>query len=305
MNTSLPSPKRPESATNDVSPNAGNEQGKEVEVLREILKGADVPSLLTQRAAVIHKIRQALDLLEEAENTAGQAHLGFPNLATKGRYAHNGYAITLSGQYADRATTEAAIVKAVDMAAWEFLMDESGLGAFMDRIAREKWQETLYSGDSPELTLPAVAEVFGRLHAERNAMLEQSVIACFRSLLWDHNANFPRQFGEKVIVHYLTDDSGLPQSHATDTVDDLERVFHVLDGKPESVQRGSVHSTIYSARSKGTVEAETAYIRLRWYQNGNGHIAFKRHDLIGKMNAIAIARYPNALPATAGKRTKR
>jgi hypothetical protein len=35
---------------------------------------------------------------------------------------------------------------------------------------------------------------------------------------------------------------------------------------------------------------------VRLYRNGNGHVGFKRLDLIDSMNRIIARHYPNALP---------
>lgn len=39
------------------------------------------------------------------------------------------------------------------------------------------------------------------------------------------------------------------------------------------------------------------YLHLRWFKNGNGHITFKRPDLVEQMNLILAKHYPHALPA--------
>jgi hypothetical protein len=36
---------------------------------------------------------------------------------------------------------------------------------------------------------------------------------------------------------------------------------------------------------------------LRLFRNGNGHLCFKRPELIDAMNAIIARHFPNALPA--------
>jgi hypothetical protein len=297
MNTSSPSPEPPKTFVYQLIENG---QGKE-EDLREVLPGIGLQNLLSQRD-VVQQIRQALDLLGQAENTAGQMCMGFPDLSVGSLYRR--HAVAVAGRFADRATAEAAMIEAVDGSGWKFLMEASGLRAFMSGNMRDKWVGALSSGDFPELGMPAITAVFGKLHAEREAMIEQGVLECFHRLSWDHSARLPRQLGEKIIVHDLIQ-NGSVQLHATNTLDELERVSCLLDGKPESVQHGKLHSVMHSARRANQDEAETGYLRLRWYQNGNGRITFKRCDLVEKMNAILTAHEPDALPATTGKRAKR
>ncbi|MDR2032816.1 MAG: DUF4942 domain-containing protein [Azoarcus sp.] len=279
-----------------------NGQGKE-EDLRELLPGIDLQSLLRQRATVVQQIRQALDVLDQAENTARQACIGFPHLSASSRCRCR-YAVTIVGPSANRAPAEAAMTKEVDGPAWEFLMQESGIHAFMGSDTRNKWTHAIRLGDFPEFERSAITAVFGQLHAGRNAMREQSVLGCLHRLSWDYNAHLPRQLGEKIIVQHLTQNDSL-QEYAGGNLDDLERVFCLLDGKPESVQRGSLPSIIHAAQRAQMEEAETSYLQMRWYRNGNGHITFKRRDLVEKMNAILVAHEPGALPAPVGKRAKR
>jgi len=47
------------------------------------------------------------------------------------------------------------------------------------------------------------------------------------------------------------------------------------------------------------MEAENDYFHLRWFKNGNGHLTFKRADLVEQMNRILAKHYPNALASEA------
>src|ERR1700726_622839 len=67
-------------------------------------------------------------------------------------------------------------------------------------------------------------------------MFDQGVIECFKKLSWEYKTNLPQKFGKRIIVSYLTYPYGI-NSSAVDRLDDLMRVFHVLDGKPEADYR--------------------------------------------------------------------
>jgi hypothetical protein len=258
-----------------------------------ILEGVDIQNLVNQRNAVIHKIRQALDLFNEADSLAEQAHLGFPTLTLGG---HRRYALDLTGQFADPANVEAAIIKAIDACAWKFLLDTSGFSRFMDAAEHKRWTDIIYSDDAPELTMTAITETFARLHAERGAMFERKVMEIFRALSWDYQTGLPCRLGKKLIVRYLTQDGGWPQSTATDRLDDLECAFSILDGKPESGKRNSIYKNISAARRAGTDEMETEYLHIHWFRNGNGHVTFRRHNLVTQLNGILTKHCPDASP---------
>lgn len=50
----------------------------------------------------------------------------------------------------------------------------------------------------------------------------------------------------------------------------------------------------YTGKS-GQVENE--YLQIRVYKNGNGHVTFKRPELVDRMNLIIAKHFPGALPA--------
>ena len=284
-----PFPHSPSLSENTPAQDADRQGGNE-KPLHDILAGVDLQHLIDQRTEVIDKIRQALDLLGEAENITKQAHLGFSWLKTERM-------LDITGPYAERARAEAALIQAVDTEAWKFLLDASRLSRFMDTAEHEKWTDIIYS-DTPELTMTAITETFARLHAKRCAMFERKIVEIFRTLSWDRRADLPRMLGKKLIVHDLVHGGGWqPRYDMTGKVDDLERAFSVLGGKPESSQYGVIGSGISAANGAGTDEMETEYLRIHWFQNGNGHITFKRHDLVTQMNGVVSKHYPDALPA--------
>jgi hypothetical protein len=44
-------------------------------------------------------------------------------------------------------------------------------------------------------------------------------------------------------------------------------------------------------------QVENDYLAIRTFKNGNGHVMFKRPDLVDAMNRIIAKHYPGALPA--------
>jgi hypothetical protein len=85
-----------------------------------------------------------------------------------------------------------------------------------------------------------------------------------------------------------------------DRLDDLMRVFHVLDGKPEADYRQGCYVQLgaaFRAQSEWPKSYQNDYFELRLFRNGNGHLCFKRLELVDAMNAIIARHYPNALAA--------
>ncbi|MCW0080583.1 DUF4942 domain-containing protein [Burkholderia pseudomallei] len=262
-----------------------------------LVKSISVANLANQRVAVVERVRRALDLLNEAEQLARAAHLGFPRLVLDDSYACLGRPM-ITGQFAKRDEAEAAIVRVIDTHGWNYLLSESGLRSFMDARAREQWGKQLADGDVPELTAANIEATFAQLYGARGEMFDRGVLQCFQRLSWDYRTNQPFKFGKRIIVGYLLS-SGSPNHRVTDELDDLIRVFCVLDGKPEPDHRLGAYCLISDARNARCTEIENGYFHLRWFKNGNGHLTFKRSDLVEKVNQILAKHYPNALAAEA------
>jgi hypothetical protein len=186
-NIMTPFPHSPSLSENTPTQDADRQGGNE-KPLHDILADVDLQHLIAQRTEAIDKIRQALDLLSEAENIAKQTHLGFPRLKTERM-------LDITGPHAERARAEAALIQAVDTEAWKFLLDASRLSRFMDTAEHEKWTDIIYS-DTPALTMTAITETFARLHAKRRAMFEREIVEIFRTLSWDRRADLPRMLGK-------------------------------------------------------------------------------------------------------------
>lgn len=259
----------------------------------QLVKSVSVANMVNQRAAALAKLRRALDLIAEANRLAAHAHVGFPviGIETNGRRC----GIRITGEYANRPDVEARILQDIDSYAWGYLMRESGLRSLMDATARARWDEQIHGGKVPELTQENIEATFTSLYDSRATMFERGVVECFRGLSWDYKTNSPCKFGKRIILGYLFS-HGVPNHAATDKLDDLMRVFHVLDSRPEPDFRNGVYRLVWDARHEQQAEAENDYVSLRWFKKGSGHVTFKRLDLVDAMNRIIAKHYPGALP---------
>lgn len=279
----------------------------------ELVPSVSIENLVNQRAAVIERVTAAIELIREASKIAGEAHLGMPRITVSTGYSRGSCERDIASAYlhtqrdgstwarqASEADEVAKLVRlGVDSAAWQYLMHESGLRSLMDAKARETWDKAISAGDIPELTAPNVRSTFSMLHDSRGDMFERGVIACFKSLSWQYKTNLPQKFGKRIVVNYLTGSYG-----KCDSLDDLMRVLCVLDGKPEPDHRGGISSLLRSAGLDSYCgkagQCDNAYLSIRTFKNRNGHITFKRLDLVDRMNLIIAKHFPDALPASKG-----
>ncbi|MEX3919395.1 DUF4942 domain-containing protein [Paraburkholderia sp. BR10872] len=262
-----------------------------------LVPSISITNLANQRTAVVERVHAALDLLGEAQQLAKAAHLGFPRLVLDESYGCRGRP-TITGEYAKRDEAAAAIVRIVDIRGWDYLLSESGLRTFMDATAREQWSHQIAEGDVPALTADNINATFTQLYGARGDMFERGVLQCFRRLSWNYRTNEPFRFGKRIIVRHLLS-QGSTNHRITNELDDLIRVFSVLDGKPEPDHRHGAYYLISDARRERQTEAANSYFHLRWYRNGNGHLTFSRTDLVDQMNRILAKHYPNALASEA------
>jgi hypothetical protein len=80
---------------------------------------------------------------------------------------------------------------------------------------------------------------------------------------------------------------------------DLDRVFHVLDGKvAPDYQQGlgaAIRETM--ARRDGTMQCESDYFRARWFKNRALHLWMKRADLVERANRLIAEHFGETLGA--------
>lgn len=255
----------------------------------DLVKSVSIGNLLNQREAVLQRLRSARDLIEEARKIASAAHFGcVEDMFSPGRYGFSGNFLT--GDFGN-------VERWIDKAGWEYLMAESGIRTFMDSATRQRWAEAMNKEEIPPLTVDVIASTFGQLYDNRQQMFENGVVEIFRRLSWNYKTNEPFKFGRRIVLSYIlqADRWGGAYPRNCDQLDDLERALYVLDGKPEPDHRQSIGTIVRSKIYGKEWSAETDYFALRWYKKGSAHVTFKRPDLIGKLNSILAARYPNAL----------
>ena len=192
------------------------------------------------------------------------------------------------------------VCRAVDAALWSHLLDKSGLRTFLDATARERWADAFARKQVPELSRANIEATFSTLHQARGAMFERGVCEVFRKLSWDYKTNCPRAFGKRLVLTFLVDtpwEYARVSHRGADRIDDLLRVFSVLDGAVEPDHRQGAWHALNAARwPKETPVFAFPYFTLKGFKNGNGHLAFTRPDLVDEMNRILAKHNERVLP---------
>lgn len=263
----------------------------------DLVPSVSIDNFLAQRDAMIDRARQARHLLQEIQDIAA----AMPSNEKSSSW----FRLRLNTEPERRDFIDDHgfddYVKAIDAACWARLLDLSGLRTFMDATARKQWDENIDKRKVPELTYENVAATFKVMHASRGDMFERGVVAVFKSLSWDYKTNNPVMFGKRIILRYIYSVWGPSSQRYTSVnydganrLDDVVRVFHILDGKPEPDHRQGAYRRLDAAKL-APVDFD-GYFTVKGFKNGNGHLTFCRPDLVDKMNQIIAKHYPGALP---------
>lgn len=180
-------------------------------------------------------------------------------------------------------------------------MLKSGMMALMDAQARDQWYKNLEEGYLPAISEANILSTFEQLHLNKMDVFERGIINVFKGLSWDYKTNSPCSFGKKIIINNLVTHNqwgfNLNWGWRRDQLTDLERMLFLLDGKPIPDNRGDICTRlmehIRDSPAKDVYEDE--FFSIRYFQKGTAHLAFKRLDLVEKMNDIIAKHYPGLL----------
>jgi len=256
-----------------------------------LIPSVSIAHFLATRDGICDRFEQVQRLLQEADTMAKSAGFGEAVEALVGDRTYR----RVCQRPVRPWLTEGSVadhIKHVDVHGWQHLLSQTGLRTFMDAAARNDWEKQLREGTAPPLTRDMIAGVFATLNDDRQTMMERGVLQVFRGLSWDHKTNLPQRFGKKIIVKDVLNHGGWVGERTADLMADLTRAMAMFDGQPEPDHRLTYW---YSIKAGGLYE--TDYMTLKVHKNRNGHIAFKRMDLVERLNGIIAKHHPNALPA--------
>ncbi len=256
----------------------------------DLVKSISIENIINQRAQVGALVMQAHELLQQASVLAEAAHMGPIEEALAPRY----FGDNINFGKGDGATE---LLRKLDGPLWQYLMEESGLLTFMDHKAREEWQKSIREHTYPPFSYETVKQTFGTLYTRRGEMFERGLIEIYKGLSWDYKTNQPFKFGRRIILRGFS--YGYIYHSGMDRLDDLHRIFCVLDGKQEPDYRDGVGSEIRRIHIHDKAGCyDGTYLGVRWFKKGTAHVTLKRQDLVLQCNRMLARHYPNALAAT-------
>ena len=242
----------------------------------KIMSTTNIPAIQKTLADYCAIREQTLDLLRDAQRSKDAAEALFKTAYTYGL------------PY-DRGEKIEKLTKEVDSRLWRQAFDLTGFLELMDREALSKFNN---DRDPAPFTIDNVRATFLTLFQSADDMFARGLVNVFRRLDKYYRTNDQAfKLERKVVLTYMFQvrwSRGLQVHYgdgATGTLNDLDRVFHVLDGQKHSPRR--LETALNAAfECAGPWVYEDDYFQVKGYRNGNAHIVFKRADLIEKANKV-------------------
>lgn len=269
-----------------------------------LMPRASIHELVAYKAQAAAAFGRAWDALEEAYRLAA---LAGPSGAAEWPYVAGGspYSRTGSTTWKTRAEYDAWVAGQLDRKVWRHVIKATNLDQLMDKQEREAFQAALES-DPPPATAENIAATVERLIGDADMIFKRGIANAFAKLDRRFRSHDGFKIGARVVLNRAFCDYGSWNHYQRhdDTLVDVERTFHQLDGKPQPERYGGIVGVIDGARreaSRGVklqaFEVEDAYFRVRVFGNGNAHLWFKRKDLVGRVNQLLADYYGAALGA--------
>jgi hypothetical protein len=252
----------------------------------DIIRRESIQEITGHRDCALDCYRRAAELIADGNRAAARA--GARNLSRE----------TLK-DLAFRVNVDSFVEdarKELDAAVWIELLRKTALESLMDADTLARFRDDVHK-NPPEMTVDNVVATMTAQAGKAHETFAKGVIAVFRSLSRKHRTNDAFKIGKRAILAHAVTSFGLDYGWKRDTVNDIDRIFHVMDGKPWSGCGGLVDliSKIKNERQPGVASCETEYFKVKWFQNGNLHLEFKRADLVERVNMTIAAQLGEVL----------
>jgi len=253
-----------------------------------------VSEVLRLRPQIEAKLAAAHALLTEASDLAKRVGCDLGDVSgTNASRRHT----KCEADFFSNANPVSSAMKWFDAKAWEFVFHLTDVGRYMSAEASEAWDRGIREFQFGALTAENITATVNRLMASRSEMMIDGVVAVVKRLSWDYKTNLPGQLGERFILRNFRDSNGSLSYFACDTLDDLDRVFHVLSGEacPDYTKRWT-RRIAEGCSPDGTFKGP--HFSVKTYAIGTAHIRVNEDSLerLSEINRLVATRFPNNLP---------
>jgi len=184
---------------------------------------------------------------------------------------------------------------------WSRAINSTDVLESMPAKRRIEWNEQIYSRKAPDFIESIVKPTLLDLINGRGRFFAERVDGIFRALSGDHVTNQPQAFGKRMIVAYVVNDWGHPDSKRMEYISDLRAVIGRFMGREEHKITSTGRLIEYCIRRPGEwVTADGGALRIRVYKKGTAHIEI-HPDMAWRLNCILADLYPGAIAAPSRK----
>lgn len=182
--------------------------------------------------------------------------------------------------------------KMVDRRMWAVLVEITDLERLMDKKAKDELHKQIGGDDVPEATEDNIFATIQQFACDADTIFKRGIANCFMALDRRFRSHDGWKIGSRVILTGAFNEYGGWSYHRSqrDTLHDIDRTFHVIDGKDNPQLHGGIVNVVEQARGQygGVRQSEhnSEYFKIKCYQNGNAHVWFKRDDLVEKVNKL-------------------
>lgn len=147
----------------------------------------------------------------------------------------------------------------------------------------------------PPLTVDNIYATLDRFRSDAAMIFRRGIVNVFSKLDRRFRSHDGFKIGSRIILSYVFDRDGhFSWGSMRDKLIDIERVFAVLDGRPEDSFQSALDAIQRSRQGTSNArqsEAETEYFIIRGFKNGNAHLWLRRDDLVEKVNKLLAEYY--------------
>jgi len=194
------------------------------------------------------------------------------------------------------------INKRMDSKFWNSIVDNSSITSVMHTEMKEKFQKTI-SEKPPEFTREHIYGTLNHYMENRFTIFVEGALNLFKKLNKDFKTNDGIKVRQKLIFGSALGAYGwCMYGHSRNLIEDLERIFYVLDGIDPTKRPYGEWATNRIERSSRGEEYQFEYFRVRTFKNGNIHLWMTREDLVEKLNTMIADHFGESLGHRTGKR---
>lgn len=274
-----------------------------------IIPRATVDQIVAQRNKALALYENAWGKLETAYEACQEANRAARISAAGAGF--DGYNRHVSaddrGQFMDilklpkRETFLADVRRITDTDVWSHIIRTTELERLMDKQAKDQFRQQIRE-TPPEATVENIVATLEQFMLDAGTIFKRGIAKAFSGLDRRFRSHDGWKIGSRAIMTRAFNETGSWNYYRNerDTIQDIERAFMVIEGKPIPPTYGGLVGAIEESRrgQSGARQslAETEYFRARAFQNGNVHLWFKRDDLVDRVNLLLGEYYGAPIP---------